>query len=236
MSRQKSVRHWVRRNRIIVEVSEKDKFTKSGLILQLSLVAVTFALVVAAFLNNKAAENLHKIAENNYQISVFNLNETRNLRKIIEKSSYLEARPWVYLKPLETSRWLNTKTKKLEFHPIVVVTNVGKVPAYNLKFDMIITQGDNSKLKSVGPINKLFPNDIRGIPTPKLIIDLDQKTYNIILKFIESKQEIKLLKPFPSSIFLNIEYLYTDHEGKPQKESYQLKYLELVNKWVEVLS
>lgn len=161
------------------------------------------------------------------------LKETKNIRKVYEKSFYYEISPKAFLEDVNSTVQLNDKKRSLEFFTTLRFKNTGKTEAFKFEHEYSFISGNISMKGKFGPMPYLHPG--RGIKTETKLFDLslkDDNLFNFIKKAKDENKPINIANLNFPPISLNVTVRYLDQNKKLIKYQYTFEYQLEKNIWV----
>ena len=164
-------------------------------------------------------------------ITFFYLLETRELRKLGERSFLFENKPKVYIEPIKISWSLVEKRDALQSANIIRVKNVGKTEALKLRVSYrFTTEGVSEDARTIN-IEKLYSDQSIRFDH-KFGVNIEHSVYEILKKAKEAKQEISFKEGFISRINLEISLNFLDFDENEYEEEFKFIYDAVLNEWV----
>ena len=164
-------------------------------------------------------------------ITFFYLLETRELRKLGERSFLFENKPKVYIEPIKIGWSLDENRDALQSTNIIRVKNVGKTEALNLRvIYRFITRGVSEDFKTINIVKLYSDQSFRF--DHKFGVNIEHSVYEKIKKAKEVKQEISFKEGFIPQINLEISLKFLDFDDNEYEEEFNFVYDAVLNEWV----
>ncbi len=161
--------------------------------------------------------------------------ETRQIRKIAEKSLTLEFSPDVFLEDMQFLSRLDEGKKSIVITAVLKVKNIGKAEAKDFELNINTAMGEGSIKKKVGPFPHLLPTQLAPIAEKIFELTLNDTNFPIVKRAIEEKKALIIPEKMVPPIFINLNIKYFDQNAKEHNRDYKIKYTFHNNTWTYIL-
>lgn len=164
--------------------------------------------------------------------TLFYLWETRQIRKITEKSFLVENSPKVFLENVVSVPNLNQSAKQIDIAPLFQIVNVGKTEAKNFCINYTLSSGKLKLEDKADPIPSLYPGQHINYTTKLIWVALNDEQVAVPKASILAKTPYTIPVSSPTPIIFDLTLSYLDQQMQEQKSSWKLEYIIQANYWV----